>query len=276
MTLLYLIDGGPVELLDAHLSYHLAAGVDLVLIPERLSDERVRAIARARGDSVRIVAVPDSVPIESDWVIRGGSHEFWWPRGGSLRELIAGIPEGFSAVQGLERWFARAGDDGRDYFERTIRRVLPGTFSTETTFVPGRPARRLLRRGAGSAGSAPAELRAWFPLEVLCFPGERQDAATDGTERAGQASVEDTRVRDALRRVAAAEALTFPRPCAPDDPHFALEVATVAELDVATASRRIDELEQRLAAARSRSLASRLRAGRRRVWRSPRGGTASS
>jgi hypothetical protein len=58
--------------------------------------------------------------------------------------------------------------------------------------------------------------------------------------------VVDTRLRDALRAVAASETPTFPIPTLVEDAEFAVEAAVLGEADVVRLQRRLDELENRL------------------------------
>ena len=60
--------------------------------------------------------------------------------------------------------------------------------------------------------------------------------------------VVDTRLRDALRRIAAGETrLEFPTPTLVDEATYAVEAAVLGEADVVRLQRRLDTLEQRLA-----------------------------
>jgi hypothetical protein len=58
----------------------------------------------------------------------------------------------------------------------------------------------------------------------------------------------DTRLRDALRTIAAGGRPVFPAPTLADDATYALEAAALDEADVIRVERRIDALEQRLRA----------------------------
>jgi glycosyl transferase family 2 len=58
--------------------------------------------------------------------------------------------------------------------------------------------------------------------------------------------VVDTRLRDALRTLAAGEKLVFPRPTVVDEAAYAVDVATLGEADVVRLQRRLDTLERRL------------------------------
>src|SRR5262249_12930310 len=58
--------------------------------------------------------------------------------------------------------------------------------------------------------------------------------------------VVDTRLRDALRTLAAGDKLVFPRPTVVDEAAYAVDVATLGEADVVRLPRRLDTLERRL------------------------------
>jgi Glycosyl transferase family 2 len=153
-----------------------------------------------------------------------------------------------------------------------------------------------VRDGNHDVEGAPlVTLHGWYPLEVFHLPlrtreqverkyaggasrglrfvpdSDRLEAAADplvvGEEelKRGLAEgvlVEDTRLRDALRTVAAAdplpaspsfrvppeggERLTFERPSVVDDALFAVEAAVVAQADEVRLRRQVDELERRL------------------------------
>jgi hypothetical protein len=79
---------------------------------------------------------------------------------------------------------------------------------------------------------------------------ERQVVTDDEVEQ-GVASgrlVVDTRLRDALRRIATGDVqLEFPTPTLVDEATYAVEAAALGEADVIRLQRRLDELEHRLA-----------------------------
>jgi len=64
--------------------------------------------------------------------------------------------------------------------------------------------------------------------------------------------VVDTRLRDALRRLAAGESLEFDVPSLVDEATYAVEAAVLGEADVVRLQRRLDELEGRLASVEQR------------------------
>ena len=60
--------------------------------------------------------------------------------------------------------------------------------------------------------------------------------------------VVDTRLRDALREIAAGRSPSFPIPTLVEDAEYAVEAAVLGEADVVRLQRRLDELERRLGA----------------------------
>ena len=79
-------------------------------------------------------------------------------------------------------------------------------------------------------------------------PDDHNDGhfATDA-EPEGPADVLDTRLRDALRSLAAGEALVFAVPDLVDDAAYAAECAAVGEVDLPRLEREVGELERRVA-----------------------------
>lgn len=266
MTVALALEGlGPADIVDASLAYHLAAGVELVLVPELppgadadVADVVSRHVARGA-----VLTVPSTEPADraaarhgAAWLARARVGELWWPRGARLDELLAAVPAGVGAVQGLERRFVASPGDA-PFFERTTLRCVPSAPAIDPR-SPERPAPRVICR-VPDLSEQGGPWRGWFPVEVLCFPvatateEERADRPCEGV------LVEDARVRDALRMLAAGEPLVFPRPGAADDPDFPIEVAGLVEAEVVAASRRMDGLEGRLAELEGASLRQRVR-----------------
>jgi len=133
LTTVFEHDDGDVA--EANVLFHLNAGVDLVLAAAE--DDGIAATLRSLGDRVRVEPTGGSegelrtrlarhavTEHRADWVISGNAREFWWPRGESLKEVLAPIPERYTIVQGLRRDFVPAGSDGSFAERATLRPSL--------------------------------------------------------------------------------------------------------------------------------------------------------
>ena len=182
------------DVLDAHLAFHLNAGVDLVIATDLgLQDETVEVLeSYSRSGYVTRLAEPaDSgetgwrtamarlaaTEHGADWVLSTDADEFWWPRGENLKDVLVAIPPRYGVVQGLVRVFTpRRGDEL--FAERmTLRSSLvePGEQDVEPLERALRPAYRAAPRLVvdpvdPTQGGRLVPLRAWYPIEVLRFP----------------------------------------------------------------------------------------------------------
>jgi hypothetical protein len=226
MMIALIVQAPDSELIRVHRDFHLGAGVDTVI---------------AADDESR-----DEVVTGAEWVIESTTNEFWWPRGGSLKEVLDSIPRRCGSVQSFVRHFVSVAGRQGSFAERMIYRLSPQAPLGD----PWRPARRLVRR----TGSDGPPLRGWYPIEVLTFAiGGEPPFTHEALERAlanGVVQV-DTRLRDALRALAQGRAPTFSRPDVVEDAQFAADVAVLGEADVIQTHARLDALEGRLAAVES-------------------------
>lgn len=303
------------DIIEAQIAFHLAAGVDFVVatdhgsqdettsILERYARRGVLYLLRETGREKRQsqwatrMARMATVDFGADWVINSDADEFWWPRGGTLKDVLAQIPERFGIVHTFVRPFLpRPG--GGPFAESMTVRLTPaapinnpfGTFRVNT---------RLLHRGAadvvvgfGNAtvrASGLAPLREWSPVEVLHFPirslqqferkfltkhmtaGGRQrfdtlrlvDASEAGRldELYEEVCMDDerlrhgldarllevdTRLRDALRELAAgATTLRFPR-ATRDEIGYAVDRSVLDAGELVRLQRRVDDLTRRV------------------------------
>ena len=224
-----LVLDGDAELLEEHLSFQRAAGVDVVY---------VTGAGVAERDGVRVVDGADRTRLArlaaeegADWVLHAEANEFWWPRGESLGDVLGPIPPRYTVVQGLRRELARESD------ERVGTRRRPVREGAGTAVL--RPVHRAVadvRVGDDGTVSLPhrVPLRAWYPIEVLTVVPA---AAGDGE------LLVDTRLRDAL----AGRTMSFRTPDVVDDAAYAVECAAVGEVDLPRLEAYIEELEQRVA-----------------------------
>jgi hypothetical protein len=182
--------GDDPDLLDAHLAFHLNAGVDRVVAIDPGSDgeisELLASYAREGvldrlderdGGAVRTQLARRAVAEHgADWVISSDADEFWWPRGESLQDVLSAIPTRYGVVQCLVRVFPpRVGEGG--FADRLM--VRPSLLGEAHAHEPVTSLLRPVYRGDTALVVDPQDptedgrlvpLRAWYPIEVLRFP----------------------------------------------------------------------------------------------------------
>jgi len=186
------------DIIDAHLSFHLNAGVDFVIATDHRSTDGTTEILESysRAGVLRLIREQDEftrqgewqtrmarlavMDHEADWVINSDADEFWWPRGLSLKDSLEAVPERYGAVRGLLRSFVPLRDEYGDFTESmTIR--LTSAASLNDPATPYRPAGKVAHRGhpevvVGEGGSHQVfglpwpMFRAWYPVEIFHLP----------------------------------------------------------------------------------------------------------
>jgi Glycosyl transferase family 2 len=115
---------------------------------------------------------------DADWVLHADADEFWWPRGGSVKDVLATVPARYGVVRGCWRHFLPRPDDGSFFAERmTVRLATPAhpgdketIFHAHQKVVHRAHPEVEIERGNHNADAPGLEpLRAWHPLEVLHF-----------------------------------------------------------------------------------------------------------
>jgi Glycosyl transferase family 2 len=309
------------DVVDSWLDFHLNAGADFVVATDNRSvDGTTDVLERyARDGHVHLIREPGedlrqnewvtrmarlaATDFGADWVINSDADEFWWPRGASLRDVLAAISPRYGTVGAFLRVFAPRPDAAGAFFERmTVRFSALAPINDPASLY--KPIRKVIHRahpqievtrGNHALVNSPfAPLRGWFPIEVLHFPvrslaqcehkAELQGNAWKHIDRTptayhaqmfealekgtiddyyasvvvDDAEVEqgvaegrlvvDTRLRDALAKVHGGRPLAFETPSLVDEATYAVEAATLGEADVVRLQRRLDTLEERLAA----------------------------
>jgi hypothetical protein len=211
-------------LLERQLAYHGAAGVDVVVVPfdTRVSSPLEILQAPAGVDAVAYAREH----ARCDWILESDGDTFWWPRGGSLVEVLTALPDRYGEIIGGERRFLRRAGGDRSAIP-TVRRA---GITTSTLAA---------RRCGERVG---ATLPAWRPLEVFRLASDAAD---------GAATVVDTRLADAFATLESGgegTELRFPRPSVADDATYALELAASEpdELAVVRLTASLDALERRI------------------------------
>ena len=184
------------DIVDAQIAYHLNAGVDFVIATDHDSQDGTTEILesyeregslhliRERGEMresrwrthmARLAATVHG----ADWVINTDADEFWLPRGGTLEEVLAAVPESFGVVCGSHAPLRPPPDDARSFAERMTVRVSPRAALNDPT-GPYRPHAKAAHRADpdivvrfGShlvSSSRLVPLRDWYPADVFHFP----------------------------------------------------------------------------------------------------------
>jgi hypothetical protein len=202
------------DVVDAQIVFHLNAGVDFVIATDNRSQDGTTEILEAyaregclhlihepreglrQGEWVTRMARLAATEFGADWVINSDADEFWWPRGASLKDVLATVPERYGIVQAFWRSFVPRPDDGAFFAERmTIRLSQHAPINDPTSFY--RPVVKIAHRadphvlvGRGNhdlIGSRLMPLPAWHPIEVLHFPLRSREQWTRKVELQGDA-----------------------------------------------------------------------------------------
>ncbi len=182
------------DILDAQLSFHLNAGVDFVVAIDNGSSDGTSEILEAyardgyvdvthdpadyqQGEWVTRMARRAATEFGADWVVNSDADEFWWPRGGSLKEVLSAVPTRYGSVRGMWRHFAPR-PHGDDFFaERmTVRVCNPGSEDNSPYSARYKTAHRatpdveVLPGNHRALGPNLEPIRGWYPIDVLHFP----------------------------------------------------------------------------------------------------------
>jgi hypothetical protein len=185
------------DVIDAQIAFHLNAGADFVIATDNNSQDGTTEILESyeRAGALRLIREPAEGLRQgewvtrmarlaasehgADWVINSDADEFWWPRGGSLKEVLAAVPPAYGVVQAFWRSFVPRPDDGAFFAERMTARLSqhapindPTSFYRPVVKVAHRadPEVTVARGNHALADTPFRTLTTWHPLEVLHFP----------------------------------------------------------------------------------------------------------
>ena len=185
------------DIVDAQIAFHLNAGVDFVIALDHRSTDGTAEIldSYASEGVLHLLRVPDegidrrwvtdmarlaATDFGADWVVNSDADEFWWPRGGSLKEVLSAVPERCGVVRAPWRQFVPRPDDGAFFAERMVFRLSPfasinSPSSPTSSYRPSvKVAHRAdprvrVARGNHQLLEGPARPLGWHPIEVLHF-----------------------------------------------------------------------------------------------------------
>ena len=185
------------DLVDAQVSFHLNAGVDFVIATDNLSKDGTTEILESYAKAGRLHLIREdgeylrqadwitrmgrmaATEFGADWVIHSDADEFWWPRGDSLKDVLASIPSRYGIVRALLRHFVPRPDGGASFAERMIVRMSASAPINDPRSL-FRPNLKIIHRADQNVNvsigaqrlieSALVPLRGWYPIEFFHFP----------------------------------------------------------------------------------------------------------
>jgi hypothetical protein len=212
------------DLVDAHIAFHLNAGVDHVIATDHRSQDGTTQILERyeREGFLHLVREQDveyreiewrtrmarlaATDFGADWVINSDADEFWWPRGANLKDVLASLPPRYGVVSAFWRPFVPRPDDGAFFAERLTVRLSPeaainnpsSQFRPNSKVIHRADPRLTVGRGNHAVeGVILQPLRGWYPVELFHFP-LRSKAQVERKASIYRAS-EGTRLHDAHR-----------------------------------------------------------------------------
>jgi Glycosyl transferase family 2 len=183
------------DIIDSMLSFHLNTGVDFVIamdngsvdgtteILESYAREGVLHLTHQReldhfeqGKWVTHMARLAATDYGADWIVNADADEFWWPRGGSLKEVLAAVPPQFGRVYAMVRHFVPRPETDDSFAERMTVRICNPGFEKNNPFGPrqlivhrGEPD-IVLNDGRHATQTSLRALNGWYPIDMLHFP----------------------------------------------------------------------------------------------------------
>jgi hypothetical protein len=136
------------DIVDCNLAYHLARGVDAVIVTDHRSQdgtrERLEAWARDEPERVHLLredgeevqqaawvtrmARKAERELDADWILNDDADELYWPEvGDDLKAALAKVPHRFGALELPRVNFVARPEDGRPFYDRMTAREAAST-----------------------------------------------------------------------------------------------------------------------------------------------------
>jgi hypothetical protein len=183
------------DIIDSMLSFHLNAGVDFVIAMDNDSVDGTAEILESyareghlhllrqaeldhfeQGAWVTQMARMAATEFGADWIINADADEFWWPRGGSLKEVFAAVPLQFGRVYAMVRHFVPRPEEKDTFADRMIVRVCnPGAvknnpFGPRSLIAHRADPTIVLNDGRHPTATRLRPVTGWYPVDMLHFP----------------------------------------------------------------------------------------------------------
>jgi len=186
------------DVIEAWLAFHLNAGADFVVATDNRSEDGTTQVLeryareghvhllREQGEDLRQnewvtrMARLAATDFGADWVINSDADEFWWPRGASLGDVLAAVPERYGTVGAFLRTFGPPPDGGEGSFAERMTARFSALAPINDPASLFKPIRKVVHRahsevqvtrGNHALVDSPfAPLRGWYPIEVFHFP----------------------------------------------------------------------------------------------------------
>lgn len=198
-----------IDVVEHNLRFHLAHGVDLVVVVDHRSIDGTSDVLSQLAREHPVHVTQDDAPyirqaawmtrlvqtagrLGADWVLCGDADEFWVADGGSVGAVLEQLPASVGAASVLQRTLLPVEGAGPFHERMTVRLatpaaiVDPGTPFKPVSKVAVRPKPNLrVSKGNHSAdGFAGRELRGWHGLEILHAPIRTREQCADKYARA--------------------------------------------------------------------------------------------
>jgi hypothetical protein len=185
------------DIVADQLKFHLNAGVDFVVAMDNLSQDGTTEILESyardghlhlirqnseylrQADWITEMGRLAATDFGADWVVHSDADEFWWPRGESLKDVLASIPGRYGVVRALLRHFVPRADDGSSFAERMTVRISTSSPINDPRSL-FRPNLKVIHRADPNVNvsigaqrlidTSLVPLRGWYPVEFFHFP----------------------------------------------------------------------------------------------------------
>jgi hypothetical protein len=212
------------DLLQDNIEFHLAQGIDYLIITDNGSQDETcdivqvyvtRGVAELRREPediydqarwVTSMARSAYVDHAADWVINNDADEFWTTRGGSLRDQLAEVPANCDAVYVGRHNFPPVAETGKDYLQSMIYKETLSLNALGEP-LPG----KLMHRGRAEVcvtmgnhdahvGGAPLSRCALAGIEIHHFPVRTYAEFENKIVKGGQALQRNTSLPEAAAK----------------------------------------------------------------------------